>query len=121
MVEIMEEEGVKRFFIYRHSVSEMSYEKLPFLLKILLWGILLRGIFADHEENEKFIKASDLDWTIVCTGNLTNEEAKGNFRHGEEIESNSLKPTISRADTADFMLQQLETDEYLKKSPTIIY
>ena len=43
------------------------------------------------------------------------------YQSAEHIEAKSLIPTISRADLADFMLQQVTDDTYLRKTPGVMY
>jgi len=61
----------------------------------------------------------DLD-NRPCPG-LTNGRRTGTYRSGEDIGANSIIPTISRADVADFMLKQLTGDTYLHKAPSVMY
>jgi len=78
-------------------------------------------VVEDHEAKERFIKRSRLNWTIVRAPRLTNGRRTGAYRSGEDIRANSIIPTISRADVADFMLKQLTSDTYLRKAPGVMY
>ena len=76
----------------------------------LLFGIaratLLRYPMADQRAQERLLAASDLDYTIVRPLLLTNGPPTGTYRVlPDALPSSSHR--ISRADVADFMLQQL--------------
>ena len=52
------------------------------------------------------MRASGLDWTIVRPPKMTGGRFTGTARHGETVMPRGLFPTMSRADVADFLLQQ---------------
>jgi hypothetical protein len=54
-------------------------------------------------------------------GRLTNADKRGRLRHGRDIGSFTWTVRISRADVADFMLNQLESDTYLRAAPGIAW
>lgn len=69
--------------------------------------IVLRTRVRDKEMQERRIFASSLDWVIVRPTILTNGPATGKYRVGTDLRV-GLFPRISRADVADFMLQQID-------------
>lgn len=57
---------------------------------------------------------SGLDWTMVMPPMLTNGAAHGRYRvDGEALPRNGS--SISRADVADFMMQQIDNPQWIKK------
>jgi len=60
-----------------------------------------------------------VDWVIVRPAMLTSDEKRGVYRHGANIGSFCWTARISRADVADFMLNQLASDTYLKTAPGV--
>lgn len=80
---------------------------IPFILPFYYW---------DKGRQEKVILNSSLEWTIVRPGILNNGKRKGKYKHGEKIGNFLWSVRISRADTADFMLNQLEDATYLRKA-----
>jgi putative NADH-flavin reductase len=81
--------------------------------------VILPFYFWDKTRQERAIAESPTDWVIVRPGALTHGEAKGHTRHGRKIGSFLWTVRISRADVAAFMLDQLETDAYLRAAPGI--
>jgi putative NADH-flavin reductase len=67
------------------------------------------------------IARSSLEWAIVRPGALTNGDKRGRYRHGHQVGSFLLTARISRADVADFMLNQLESDTYLRTAPGVAW
>jgi putative NADH-flavin reductase len=98
-----------------------SRANLDFLWKYLMFGLLLRRTFADHVAQERHISNSGLDWTIVRPGSYTDGPRTGNYRHGFGGNATGLKLKIPNADVADFMLNRLENDRYLRLTPGISY
>ena len=63
---------------------------------------------------------SDLNWTIIRPGQLTNGKKRTKYKHGLSVGSYILTKMISRASVAHFMLNQLEDNTYLRKAAGII-
>ena len=121
IVQAMERLGVKRFVCESSLGIGESHGQLGFLFNYLLIPLLLRGIFADKEVQERIIKNSQLDWVIVRPAALTNGSRRGVYREGMSIGHWFFTPKISRADVADFMLKQLTDNTYLRKTPGVSY
>jgi putative NADH-flavin reductase len=69
-----------------------------------------------YEQTVQYIAllSSGLDWTMVMPPVLNNGTARGRYRiDGEALPPNASR--ISRADVADFMFQQIESTEWLRK------
>jgi uncharacterized protein YbjT (DUF2867 family) len=75
---------------------------------------LLRHPMADQRAQERFLAASDLDYTVVRAPRLTDGPATGTYRVlPDALPSSSRR--ISRADVADFMLQQLTDPRFHRR------
>jgi putative NADH-flavin reductase len=106
--------------VYQSFLGVKEYRKdLGFLLDRIV-PLLLKGSIKDHEVKEGIITASNLRWTIVRCPTLTNGPFTGEYFDGERIQSNSILPSLSRADVADFMLKQLHEEAYIRKKPRIM-
>jgi uncharacterized protein YbjT (DUF2867 family) len=77
--------------------------------------------FWDKTRQERLIAASSFDWVIVRPGALTNGERRGVYRQGHRIGSFLWTVRISRADVADFMLNQLTSNTYLRTAPGVCW
>jgi len=69
---------------------------------------------------ERLIKDSALDWTIVRPGLLTNGRRTGRYKVLKEP-SQWRNGTIARADVADFLVEQIEDRSYFGKTPVLVY
>ena len=76
--------------------------------------IILPFYFWDKTRQERLIAASPLNWVVVRPGALTNGAKRGRYRHGRNVGSFLRTVRISRADVADFMLNQMTGSTYLR-------
>lgn len=63
------------------------------------------------------IRESALEWVIVRPTRLTDAAASG--RHQVSVDQSKVPLRIARADVAAFMLEQLRSPRYVRKSPVI--
>ncbi|MCG8569505.1 MAG: SDR family oxidoreductase [Spirochaetes bacterium] len=77
-------------------------------------------MFDDKELQEKDIMKSSLDWTIVRPVILTNKKKRGNCRSFTANDT-SLQAKISREDVAEFLLNQINNPNHIKKAISISY
>lgn len=120
IVRAMKEKGVSRFICQTSLGFGDSKEVLPWHMKYLIVPFILKNAFKDHELQENVIENSNLDWTIVRPGNMTNGKITNTYKHGFEP-TEKIKLKISRADVAQFMLSQIDNNQYLRKKVGISY
>jgi putative NADH-flavin reductase len=121
IIQAMKKQHIKRLVCQSTLGAGDSKGNLDFFWKYIMFGWFLKEAFLDHEQQEVFVQGSDLDWTIVRPGALTDGKATGIYRHGFTGDAKALKLKISKADVALFMLRQLSTSQYLRKTPGISY
>lgn len=121
IIRAMEKTNVRRFISQSSLGVGDSRSNLNFYWKYVMFGMLLRRAYADHGIQERYIKESDLDWTIVRPGALKEGTRTGAYRHGFAPHVKDITLEISIPDTADFMVQQLHEDGYLRKTPGLSY
>ena len=121
IIRAMEKTGIRRFICQSGLGAGDSHGILPYHYKYLIAPLFMRALYADHNLQENYIKASQLDWTIVRPGSLTDGERTGIYQHGYMPENKPASIKISRADTAHFMLRQLADKNYLHKTPCLSY
>ncbi|MGX1771341.1 NAD(P)-dependent oxidoreductase [Nocardia brasiliensis] len=119
VIEAMNRTGVKRLIVQTTLGVGDSKANLNFLWKYVMFGLLLRQAFADHVQQEAYVRASDLDWTIVRPSAFTDGPRTRGFRRGFPAGERGLSLKIARADIADFMLEQLTDTTYLRQAPGI--
>lgn len=116
IVQAMQSQGVRRLIIVSSLGVGDSKNQVPFLFKLIMWTFLRKAI-RDKEEQERIVRASGLDWTIVRPGGLTDGPRTGQYKFGTD-------PTIragqvARADVAEFVLKQLTDRTFVGKTPAI--
>ncbi len=121
IIHAMEKAGIRRFICQSTLGAGDSWENLNFFWKYIMFGFLLRNVFADHQRQENYVLQSGLDWTIVRPGAFVDGNRTGNYRHGFPSNDKTSKLKISRADVADFILKQLADDKYIHKTPSLSY
>jgi putative NADH-flavin reductase len=90
------------------------------LLLDLVAATLLRKPFASQRAMQALIRNSDREWTVVQPPRLVNVPGRGVWRvDGEALAKGGLR--IARADVAAFMLAQLSTTEWVRKSPFLAW
>ncbi|HEX5746787.1 MAG TPA: NAD(P)H-binding protein [Archangium sp.] len=68
---------------------------------------------ADRAEQERLVMESGLDWTVVKPPRLTEGRARGKVRAGAS-EPVGMLSSISRADLARFLAEQLERRDFVQ-------
>ena len=121
LVRAMKNQGIKRIICVSSIGVAESRVMLPFFIRYIVMGIMLKSSMDDHATQEIAVRNSDLDWTIVRPGQLTDDPLTGNYKYGflYSDKTVNLNP-IARADVADFILKQLEEDLYVHQAVGIV-
>lgn len=121
IVEAMEQAGIRRLICQTTLGVGASWGSLNLYWKTLMFGLSLRHVFADHEQQEYIVQQSHWDWTIVRPGAFVTGPRTGHYRHGFPGTDKTSKLQISWADIADFILKQLADSTYLHQAPSLSY
>jgi putative NADH-flavin reductase len=121
IIAAMKAHGVKRLICQTTLGNGESRANLNFFWKYIMFGWFLKEVYLDHERQEEYVMNSGLDWTIVRPAAFTDGEKTGQYQHGFGARAKALSLKISRADVADFMLKQFQTDRYLRKAAGLSY
>ncbi|MGK7392090.1 MAG: NAD(P)H-binding protein [Candidatus Cyclobacteriaceae bacterium M2_1C_046] len=78
-----------------------------------------KKILNDAVQHAEELKKSGVNWIIVRGPRLTDEPKKGEYRVGWVGVNASTK--IGRADLADFILKQVEDDQFAHQMPFVSY
>lgn len=121
IIAAMHEHGIRRLICQSTLGAGDSAPALNFFWKYVMFGLLLRPAFADHQIQEQLVRASGLDWTIVRPAAFTDGPQTGQYKHGFAANTPNLTLKISRKDLASFLVQQLNSVQYLFKAPGLSY
>lgn len=119
ILEAMGQRGVRRLVYLSFIGVRESRAEAGFLIKTVM-ASLVRNEISDHEEKERLIRNSALNYTIVRPPILTNGPRTGVYRSGVSIRPGSLVPRVSRADVADFMLTQLTDQTFSRNAVRVL-
>ena len=89
----------------------------------LLRNTLLRNVADDSAEMERIVKATSFDWTIVRPPRLTNGPRTEHYAVAVDHLPKGAggNATVSRADVAHFMLDELEQPKHVRQVVGIAY
>ena len=83
VVDAMQRHGVRRLVVQSSYGVGETRDRLPFSTRVV-FALVLRPQIADHERQERIVRASGLDWTIVQPVTLTDgDEAAIRSRAGD--------------------------------------
>ncbi|MEQ8705513.1 MAG: SDR family oxidoreductase [Phaeodactylibacter sp.] len=85
----------------------------------LIMKVAVPKVLNDAIRHAEILKESDKEWIIVRGPRLTDEPEKGNYRVGWVGVNAST--SIGRADLADFLVKQVEDNQFNQQMPFVSY
>lgn len=121
IIAVMKKNGTKRLITAVSSSYSDPNDKFQFMVSfgIVLLKILVPSIIKDFVTFGDLIRNSGLEWTMARVPMLKTKPAKGDIHVGYAGDGRFSFFELSRADLANFMIAQLDTDQYLHKAPAI--
>ena len=125
IVAAMQQTGVRRIIALGSAGAKPdSLKKQPayrrWIAEKIIYRTLLRWPVASQVAQWKALSASGLDFTMVMPPMLSNSPARGRYIvDGEALPRNGSR--ISRADVADFMMQQIGNPQWVGKGVYIAW
>lgn len=120
IMEEMEQMNVKRLVAISVIGAGDSLTFLPWIYRKMVLPLFMKwfqAVIDDKNRMEPMIKQSGLDWTIVRCTTVKDCPATGKVTATQT--GKGLKFSISAADMAAFMVNQLTDRRFLKQTPTI--
>jgi putative NADH-flavin reductase len=116
----MQAAGVRRYVLLTGAGVRDPQDQPKLIDKV--FGFLLKltaaDVLKDSEDGVRLVQATGLDWIVVRGPRLTDAPKKGHYRVGYVGQNSGTQ--ISRADLADFMLEQaVNESEWIRKMPMI--
>lgn len=112
----MQQHGVRRLVAISVLGVGDSKEQAGFFYEYLLKPTFLRGAVPDKEAMEAEVKASGLDFVLVRPPFLTDDPATG---AAHVVTGDTKANKITRADLAQFLVDQLASDTYVGQAVTV--
>lgn len=120
LVTAMKDERVSRLVTITGIGAGDSAGHGGFLFDKLIYPLLLRHVYADKNRQEAIIKASELDWVLVRPAILNDKPGRGAVHALTDL-SDFRGGTISRKDVARFVLDQVQSDQWVRQTPLIAW
>ncbi|MGJ4940457.1 NAD(P)-dependent oxidoreductase [Bradyrhizobium sp. HKCCYLS1011] len=120
LVNAMKAEHVSRLVSITGIGAGDSVGHGGFLFDNVIFPLLLRNVYADKNRQEAIVGDSGLDWVLVRPSVLNDKPGGHTVRALTDL-SGFHGGTISRADVATFVLDQVRDDTWLKRSPLITW
>jgi len=115
----MEVHGVRRFVCETSLGIGDSAGRMGLYYTFFVIPLVLPVYFWDKALQERTIAESNAEWVIVRPGALTNGRKRGRVRHGRGVGSFLRTVSVPRADVAEFMLDQLTSNAYLRAAARV--
>jgi uncharacterized protein YbjT (DUF2867 family) len=117
IVQAMRKEGARRLVVVSMMGIGESRAQAPFWYKYLLMPTFLRGSTPDKIAMEQEVSASGLDYVIARPPILKDAPPTGKV---VVLGLDQTGHAITRADLANFLVEQLETDAQLRRAVTVV-
>ncbi len=119
LVDAMNEVGARRLICVTGFGAGDSAGRGGFLYQAFGRQGLLKRAYDDKDIQEWIIRRSGLDWTIARPGILTDGPHTGRYQVLTDAREWRLGK-ISRANVADFLVQQIGSDAHICETPVLI-
>ena len=119
LLRAMQENGVKRLIDWGTPSVHFEKDTKSFITVVpgIMAGILFSKAKAEMVAIGNMLKDSDLDWTLVRFMAPKDSDYKGNVKVGfGDVKMNF---DISREDIGAFMVEQIESSQYIRSMPII--
>lgn len=110
-IEAMRRVGVRRLIV----ISSSLVDSRTGWLVLIAARTLLRHIANDQRAMERAVTQSDLDWTVLRPGRLTNGISTGRYAATPVSAGIPTSRAVSREDVAHMMLDTVELGAYIKE------
>ena len=115
----MTRQGIRPIIVETAMGVSDSFQQSGLFQKFL-FQTLLRSYYADKKIQERYVRESNLDWTIVRPVRLTNGPLTDTLQASTTVQFQGFDaPSVSRADVARFMLDQLDTPTFRHQCPIL--
>ncbi|WP_158623738.1 NAD(P)-dependent oxidoreductase [Corallococcus llansteffanensis] len=114
VIDAMKAHGVRKLSVLSALGTGDSKSMANFLVRTLVISFILKLPFEDHDRQERLVRDSGLDWVIARPGRLTNGPARRQYV--KKTQGEAVPSSISRADVADFLVEAVEVDTWVKQT-----
>ncbi len=119
IISVMQVNNVRRLIVTVGAGVYQDGDEPPFVSKVIstIIKIFSRDAYMATVDVSEMVKESGLDWTLARAPRLINKLATDNLYIGPL--NSKMRPTLSREDYANFMIDQVDMDTYIGQTPVI--
>jgi putative NADH-flavin reductase len=115
----MKKQGVRRLIAITGVGAGDTRGHGGFVYDWIVFPLFTRKIYADKDRQEAMIAASNLDWTIVRPAPFSEGGAARPLEIYTKIQPDTVLRKIARDEVAAFVVEQINSDSYLRQLPFI--
>jgi putative NADH-flavin reductase len=125
IVAAMNQTGVRRIIVLGSAGAKPNaLDKQPpwrrWIVEHMVYNTFLKWPVASQRAQYAILSRSDLDWTMAMPAMLTNGSGRGTWRiDPDALPRNASR--IAREDVADFMMQQIDSAQWIRKAVYIAW
>lgn len=119
LLDAMRSAGVPRLVVITGVGAGETRGHGGFVYDRLVFPLITRRRYADKDRQEALIAESDRDWIIVRPAPFAERVPDEPLRVHTRIERDTVLRRITRAEVAAFVVDQLDSDAYLRQRPFI--
>lgn len=119
LVKAMTATGVRRLIAVTGVGAGETRGHGGFFYDRILFPFFTRARYEDKDRQEAVIEASALDWTIVRPAPFNDKPSRAPLEVVLEVRADTKLTRISPAEVAEFLLDQLRSDELIRRKPFI--
>jgi uncharacterized protein len=109
----MKKAGVKRI-IAVGGMGILNADEQTLLIDTPTYPPQYLPVGNEHRKAYEYLQTSELDWTFVCSPDIINEGPTGNYITSKDYPPQPNRFRINAGDLAQFMLNELELNEFIK-------
>lgn len=117
----MRRHGVRRFVCVTSLGVGDSWWRMGLGYTLFVLPVILQFYFWDKLRQERLVRASGLDWTVVRPGVLGTGPPRGSWRVGSAIGNPIWPVRIARADVACFLLDETAAPQHLRATVALAW
>ena len=114
IIEEMKKAGVKRIVTVGSS-AVLKDDDYGFVVNDPKYPALYKQVGLEHLKAYEYLNASGLDWTILCSPSITDEDANGRYIISEDYPPIPNLFTVKAGNIADFIVKELKRNDHLNK------
>jgi putative NADH-flavin reductase len=118
VLQSMEKHGVRRLVCITGIGAGETRGHGGLVYDRLIFPFFTRKIYEDKDRQEALVRRSSVDWVLVRPAVFREGAAKGELQVVTDVNGVTLT-RIARHEVARFVLDQLESNQYLRKAPFI--